>query len=407
MLPSLFLVVSLGLCVKPVTAQSGGTPTQPRSLTSAPDSNSANGEDRQVSSSEAAEAKRLYKAGIQYGEAGLFSQAANLFEQAVKLNPHYSEAYASLGHAYFDMKQWDKAIPALEQALVLNPKHKDSRERLAASRLALEADRNKPGEPNGTATSSTASSTKVSSNEASLTKIYRVGPGDVLDVQFGETSSGTFTVQTTGLLEHPSLTQPLPVAGRTVDEIADRIQSTLTTSAVAAQKGKITVSVVEYVSHAIMVSGLVKEPGAKIIRREAIPLSVVIADAQQLPEATRAKVVRNESKEVFIVDLANDTEMALLVRPGDVITLETDPPQFFYVGGEVKAPGEKTFRRGITLTQAILSAGGLMGKPKEVRVSRDAGNGFLVMARYNLNEIDSGKRPDPLIQPGDRITIVK
>ena len=77
-------------------------------------------------------AKRLYKAGIQYGEAGLFSQAANLFEQAVKLNPHYPEAYASLGHAYFDMKQWDKAIPALEQALVLNPKHKDSRERLAA-----------------------------------------------------------------------------------------------------------------------------------------------------------------------------------------------------------------------------------------------------------------------------------
>jgi protein involved in polysaccharide export with SLBB domain len=73
----------------------------------------------------------------------------------------------------------------------------------------------------------------------------------------------------------------------------------------------------------------------------------------------------------------------------------------------VKAPGEKTFRRGLTLTQAILIAGGLNGKAKEARLSRDSGNGFLVMTRYKLQDIDSGKRPDPVIQPGDRITVVK
>ena len=99
---------------------------------------------RQFTSSEAiAEAKRLYKAGVKYGDAGLFRQAANLFEQAIKLNPEYADAYASLGHAYFDLKQWDKAIPALEQALVLNPKHKESRSRLTAAREAQEAERNK------------------------------------------------------------------------------------------------------------------------------------------------------------------------------------------------------------------------------------------------------------------------
>jgi protein involved in polysaccharide export with SLBB domain len=239
-----------------------------------------------------------------------------------------------------------------------------------------------------------------------LIKIYRVGPGDVLDVKFGETSSGTFTVGTTGLLEHPNLSQPLPVAGRTVEEIADRIQSTLTARA-AAENAKVSVSVSDYVSHKILVSGLVKEPGPKILRREAIPLSVVIADAQRLPEAARAKVVRNESNEVVTIDLANDTELNFLVRPGDVITLETEPAQFIYVGGEVKSPGEKTFRRGLTLTQAILIAGGLNDKAKEARLSRDSGNGFLVMTRYKLQDIDSGKRPDPVVQPGDRITVVK
>jgi hypothetical protein len=31
--------------------------------------------------------------------------------------------------------------------------------------------------------------------------------------------------------------------------------------------------------------------------------------------------------------------------------------KFFYVGGEVGSPGEKAFREGMTLTQALLSAG--------------------------------------------------
>jgi protein involved in polysaccharide export with SLBB domain len=76
------------------------------------------------------------------------------------------------------------------------------------------------------------------------------------------------------------------------------------------------------------------------------------------------------------------------------------------VAGEVKAPGEKTFRRGLTLTQAIITAGGLTGKSREARIARDDGRGFLVMSNYKLKNIDSGKRPDPLIQPGDRITVV-
>jgi protein involved in polysaccharide export with SLBB domain len=72
----------------------------------------------------------------------------------------------------------------------------------------------------------------------------------------------------------------------------------------------------------------------------------------------------------------------------------------------VKTPGEKTFRRGLTLTQAIFIAGGPIGKAKEVRVSRNNGQGFLIVHRYKLEEIDSGKLPDPLIQAGDRIMVV-
>ena len=97
--------------------------------------------------------------------------------------------------------------------------------------------------------------------------------------------------------------------------------------------------------------------------------------------------------------------MNLLVRPGDVITLVAPVTQFVYVGGEVKSPGEKTYRRGLTLTQAIIAAGGVTPKAKEARLGRDDGKGFLVVTRFKLKEIESGKIQDPVIKPGDRITI--
>jgi hypothetical protein len=61
----------------------------------------------------------------------------------------------------------------------------------------------------------------------------------------------------------------------------------------------------------------------------------------------------------------------------------------------------------LTLTQAIIIAGGLSNNSHEARLARDNGKGFLVVSRYKLKDIDSGKVPDPVIEPGDRITIVK
>jgi protein involved in polysaccharide export with SLBB domain len=99
--------------------------------------------------------------------------------------------------------------------------------------------------------------------------------------------------------------------------------------------------------------------------------------------------------------------MSLLVHPGDVINLERNETQFIYVGGEVKEPGEKIFRRGLTLTQAIISAGGMTSKSKVAEIGRDDGQGFLVKTSFKLKDIHTGKAMDPLIRPGDRIMILR
>jgi protein involved in polysaccharide export with SLBB domain len=409
-----------------VKGQANAVQTTPSALTSDPTalgSLSKDAEKPKTSPEASAEARRIYKMGVKYGRARLFRQAAESFEKAVELDPDFADAHFGLGHAYFDLGRWQDSIQSLEQGLRLNPKDAQAYTMLGEAYVKLRRDKPGSGEvslpPRDKAQGEIVSlnSVKVpdeskvrqpSTPTVDLTRIYRVGVGDVLDIRLGTASgdkSTLFTITPAGLLEHPNFAEPLPAAGLTVEEITARLEDDLKRRALS-EDPKISVGVRDYVSHAILVSGLVKEPGTKILRREAIPLYVVIADAQPLAEAARVTLVRHENGEVLDLELSNAQALNRLVRPGDVITLHPPASQFFYVGGEVKSPGEKQFRRGLTLTQAILAAGGLIGEPKEVRIGRDNGKGFLTVTRFRLKEINSGKILDPPIEPGDRVTIM-
>ena len=409
--------------------------------------------DRPVSSEARDKAKKLYKEGVKYGLAGLYSQAAETFEQAVRLDPQFADAQFALGHAYFDMRSWAKAAKALQRAIELNPRDLEAKDRLAFARTMLQPNGGgtrpvaaqppedggtvpvavkvaddvrskqvaaKPQEPEPSPASIAdkrparsvetieVTENKPNTDELALTRIYRIGANDVLDVRVvadsGAPQSTLFTVTPTGLLEHPLLAEPMQVSGLTAEEVTARIETDLKRRALDSTK--VTVGVRDYASHTILVSGLVKDSGTKILRREAIPLYVVVADAQPLPEAARVSVVRNEANQTFEMDLAEVSEMNMLVRPGDVVTLHGNVTQFLYVGGEVKFPGEKTYRRGLTLMQAMIAAGGVTEKGKEARLARDDGRGFLTVTKFKLKDIEKGKVPDPLVKPGDRITVV-
>lgn len=437
------IVVLFVVCADFVNAQSSVAKNQSLALTNHSNENTGSERaDRPVSPEAREKAKRLYKEGVKYGTAGLFPQAAQTLEQAVKLDPQFADAYFALGHAYFDMKSWAQAAKNLERAVELNPKDIEARDRLSFARTMLQpygggtkpvAKKTEPlpkpesksteQQPTGAQVSIAAKTpaaatpapenveateTKSNVDEMALTRIYRIGANDVLDVRVADSTSSEstlFTVTPSGLLEHPLLTEPMSVSGLTAEEVTARIESDLKRRALDTTK--VSVGVRDYASHTILVSGLVKDAGTKILRREAIPLYVVVADAQPLREAARVTVVRNDSNQSFEIDLTESSEMNLLVRPGDVVTLHPNETQFLYIGGEVKFPGEKTYRRGLTLTQALIAAGGVTGKPKEIRLGRDDGRGFLIVTKFKLKDIESGKVPDPVVRPGDRITVVK
>ena len=145
--------------------------------------------------------------------------------------------------------------------------------------------------------------------------------------------------------------------------------------------------------------------GTKILRREAVPLYVIMAEAQPLKEAGRVIVNSHATGRAVKVRLEEIHREGLLVRPGDVVHVAVSEPEFFYISGKVTEPGEKKYRRGLSLSQAIVASGGLLKAGKYCIVSRDGADGKLITLRVNLKHLASGVITDPLLQAGDRVEV--
>lgn len=58
---------------------------------------------------------------VSFYNQGKFQDCIDACNEALKLNPNYSEAYNNIGSAYNAMKMWDEGIAACEKALQINP----------------------------------------------------------------------------------------------------------------------------------------------------------------------------------------------------------------------------------------------------------------------------------------------
>lgn len=246
-----------------------------------------------------------------------------------------------------------------------------------------------------------------SSGATNLTQVYRVGVRDVLDIQLtnsSSTDSTLFTVLEGGILDYPFAGHPLAVAGLTTAEIAALLQQRIK----IFDNPTVAVSVRDYASHAVVVTGFVAAPGKKTLRREAVPLYTILAEAQLLPEAARATIIR-QGRAPFVVDLKDANPTSTLIMAGDAIKVSTasvSAAEFFFIGGEINSPGQKPYHAGLTLTQAILASGGTDPTAgSKVKVSRQGADGKLTTEEFNLRNIQTGNLADPLLQKGDRIEV--
>ena len=85
----------------------------------------------------------------------------------------------------------------------------------------------------------------------------------------------------------------------------------------------------------------------------------------------------------------------LLTNP--IVSVQMGALRPFYVIGEVKSPGEITYRQGMTVLSAISAAGGYTYRAQEGEVE--------VVRTVNGQEVRSRASEDALILPGDRIRV--
>ena len=240
-----------------------------------------------------------------------------------------------------------------------------------------------------------------------LTEIYRVGIGDVLDIRLlnsANSRSTLFTVMEGGVIDLPIAGGAVSVAGLTPDEIQNVISAELKRRAVE-EKSQVSVGVRQYLSHPVTVTGLVVHPGTKFLRRELVPLYVVLAESQLRNDGGRVVIMRAGASETH--DLSDQATLNLNIQSGDVLTISSRPQEFYYIGGRITYPGQKPFQPGITLLQAILAAGGPTRQESKVEISREGSDGKLVTIRYNIKQIKSGAVEDPKLQAGDRIEVAR
>jgi len=364
------------------------------------------------------DSRAFYELGVRESRAGRNAEAVKALRQAVLLDRNNAAAYVALGDAYAATEKWPESVDAYEQAARINPDDPNTFEKLGRAFTKLRSARApeaaartaEPADPNNTPSNTPPESAAV--DDTDPTAVYRVGPGDVLDIRLlnrgARPTTTAYEVTPTGLLSYPSLAEPLKVSGLTTEQIAARLGAQLKLRAGGADPD-IAVGVRDYASHAVILSGMVKEPGTVILQREGVPLYVVIAYAQPLAGAGQALVVSRATGRTTAVDLSDAAASKMLVRPGDVITLRQRPEQFVYVSGAVRQPGQKQFQTGLTLTQAVMAAGGTLSSkgPTAVTVTRQDSDGRLTSTRYDLAEIKAGKTPDPLMRAGDRVEVIK
>jgi protein involved in polysaccharide export with SLBB domain len=253
---------------------------------------------------------------------------------------------------------------------------------------------------------SVSDSTTTETPARPLTEVYRVGVGDVLDIRLlnsANNKSTLFTVFGEGVIDMPIAGGVISVAGLTTEEIQTRIAKELKRRAIDE---KVSVGVRQYLSHSVVVTGLVVSPGTRFLRREMVPLYVVLAESQLRNDAGRVTILRGGATGQTH-DLSDPATMNLNIQAGDVITITSRPQEFYYIGGRINYPGQKSFQPGITLLQAILAAGGTTQKENRVEISREGADGRLVTTRYNIKLIKSGAAEDPKLQPGDRIEVTR
>ncbi|MBI5270573.1 MAG: polysaccharide export protein EpsE [Burkholderiales bacterium] len=236
--------------------------------------------------------------------------------------------------------------------------------------------------------------------------LYRIGPGDTVRIAVYQSPDLSLEtrVSESGLISYP-LIGSIRLGGLTVSQAEAALADAL-------RKGdfiknpQVTVMVTQVRANQVNVLGQVGKPGRVPLDVAGMRLTDVLALAGGVTTTAGADTVvvtgqRNGQPFRKEVDLprmfapggrGDDIE----IQPGDAIWVDRYPVVYLY--GEVQRPGQLRLERGMTVMQALATAGGLTqrGTQRGLRVSRRAANGQVQQLELSL---------DDTLLPGDVVFV--
>ena len=247
---------------------------------------------------------------------------------------------------------------------------------------------------------------------------YRVGPGDVLEVEvFGNPDLSRIpTVQTNGMVALPLLGEVL-VAGLTLPEVKASLTALLARDFLV--NPQLDVRVKEYQSQFVTVLGEVSMPGRRPLRGGQTRFIDVLVEAGGLTPRASGELVLSRADGTFedgtrtmrvqlgaqVLTPDEERRLQLSLRAGDIIT--ASPKYYVTVEGEVVRPGRYVLDTALTVSGAISSAGGLTRfGSQRVKVRRiDAPTGSVQIFDVDLKAVRRGKKPDPPLRANDTVSV--
>ncbi|NOY26655.1 MAG: hypothetical protein GXP62_12345 [Oligoflexia bacterium] len=231
---------------------------------------------------------------------------------------------------------------------------------------------------------------------------YVVGARDVLEVEVFEEKalSGDYVVSENGTIDFP-LVGRLLVDGLSPNQIDDLLTLRLSTDYLVNPQVKVDVSA--FASKPVRVLGAVKKPGVYPLSGPTSVLELIALAGGMSTDGVNEVRISRRGQDVPLVirlDEVGVDESAWMLEDGD--TVQVLPPKVVYIAGQVVKPGAVAFSEDLTISQAIILAGGAKTTARLRKVWIKRGDSQI---RVNLKRVLVGRDVDVILRPDDQVIL--
>ena len=169
----------------------------------------------------------------------------------------------------------------------------------------------------GRNTPKVTTSTAPGSTSMHPSNLYHIGPYDQIKISLlnANFAPRILRVNGSGCINYPLAGENVCIGGLTPSDAENLLGSSIK----LFEKTVVSVEVLDFVSHTIIVAGLVEQPGEQQIARDAVPFFVVRAGLVLSSNAASVRVIRNASQIAEDFRLNDPKLAATYIYPGDTV----------------------------------------------------------------------------------------